>query len=409
MRFKNKVSAIAFRLAIVGMFVALTGFALGPQNLEAKAISATLNLQGSRLQTMTFPQLEVSFDTYRVGGDGSYEKNDTAGSDTSKVEESLRLDATLKPETYDISGNFSGKGLFDVHYANDRPGEENKAKFSYSGTLKGAATNGSTWSGTYSITYTSSTKTGSVGAPPETGTTLTGPFTLNIRDNNTRIPGADARQIAQRGYVADISGDDVEISRDGGKTFSKLRKGSFLGEGDIVSTGYGESAVIDFGHGTLNVPALTQVRLDEFTNKDNLERTQLYLLTGAVKATLDLPDSIRGDFSVTSPTNISSIRGSSMLVVYDEDTKTSEVYALEGKTYVKRNGETEKTLEEGSKVSADESGIGVAATFEISETEEVLKGASKKSGNYLWWGIGIFILAAIFGIYKKMKTGQGQI
>jgi len=52
---------------------------------------------------------------------------------------------------------------------------------------------------------------------------------------------------------------------------------------------------------------------------------------------------IRGDFSVSTPTAISSIRGSEMVVTYDNSTNTTTVYAISDVAYVKGNNDSSET------------------------------------------------------------------
>lgn len=155
--------------------------------------------------------------------------------------------------------------------------------------------------------------------------------------------------------VVSLEGD-VEYSDDGGKTFKPLTKDVEIKTGYIVSTGFESRAVIDFGYAQLTIPQISSVRMDSSVEKPNITLTQLYLLSGAVAARIPQSASIRGDFSVRTPTALSSVRGSHMVVSYDAETKTTTTVNLEGYVYVEANKEYEKNVPEGMMivVGADE-------------------------------------------------------
>ncbi len=148
--------------------------------------------------------------------------------------------------------------------------------------------------------------------------------------NNDQIAG---------GKVTEITGD-VEYSTDGGKTFQPVSVGMIIHQGDHITTGFESSASLDFGYGTLQIFQITQLRVDEYTNATNLPRTQLHLQVGRVAARIPHTAAIRGDFSVSTPTAYSSIRGSGMVVSYDNITNTTSVQVTEDQAYVKGASDT---------------------------------------------------------------------
>jgi peptide/nickel transport system substrate-binding protein len=138
------------------------------------------------------------------------------------------------------------------------------------------------------------------------------------------------------------------------KDFVPLTVGTVLKQGWYVATGFESEVVLDFGYAELTVPQLTQLRIDEFTSKENIKKTQMYLFVGAIAAKVKHTDAIRSDFSVTTPTANSSIRGSEMVVKYDENTRITTVYVTEDQAYVKGVsdeviivGENQKTVVNG--------------------------------------------------------------
>ena len=149
---------------------------------------------------------------------------------------------------------------------------------------------------------------------------------------------------------------EVEVSVDGGKTFSPWKEGMKLKKGDTVSTGFESSMNLAFSYGKLKVGQATQLRLDEFVDEQNIKRTQLYLNVGQVQAIIKKPANMRADFSVATPSAIASIRGSAMKVEYDKK-KGATITALEGTTYwkIKRN-KSEAELSEGEVLEVDING-----------------------------------------------------
>jgi hypothetical protein len=127
---------------------------------------------------------------------------------------------------------------------------------------------------------------------------------------------------------------EVEFSTDGGKTFAPLTASTVLKDGDEVSTGYESSVTLKFGHGTLSVFPLTQLRVDKYTDAANIVKTQTNLLIGLVRVIEPHTAAIRSDFSVVTPTCNSSIRGSGMVVSTSKSGVTS-VYTTSDLSYVK--------------------------------------------------------------------------
>jgi hypothetical protein len=127
---------------------------------------------------------------------------------------------------------------------------------------------------------------------------------------------------------------EVEFSTDGGKTFAPLTATTVLKDGDHVATGYASSVTLKFGHGTLTVFPLTQLRVDKYTDAGNIVKTQTGLTTGLVRVIEPHTAAIRSDFSVTTPTCAASIRGSGMVVSVSKSGVTT-IYTTSDVSYVK--------------------------------------------------------------------------
>ncbi|MBS3167872.1 hypothetical protein J4216_01990 [Candidatus Woesearchaeota archaeon] len=216
--------------------------------------------------------------------------------------------------------------------------------------------------------------------------------------------------------LSEVKGD-VEIKRANSQNSIPAKVGDIIKKGDFILTGFESEAAIDFGYSKLEIYQLTHFRIDEFTEKDKIAKTQLYLRVGTIKPILKYKASIRGDFSVTTPTSISSIRGSEMIVVYNNETNKTDIFVTEDKAYVKGlNDDVEIEIEEGKKTSVDQSGKSSKIesfssseipksltknsqkTYEDSKTQK--KGSSLK---YILIIIGIIIILILFFIFKNKK------
>ncbi len=203
--------------------------------------------------------------------------------------------------------------------------------------------------------------------------------------------------------VYKISGD-VEVSHDGGKNFVPARIGDILKKGDFISTGYDSRGSVDFGYGQLDVGKMTQFRIDEFSDKENIKKTQLFLQVGSVQAKVKHTNSGRSDFSVVTPTANSSIRGSGMVVSYDDKSKKTEVLVTEDKAYVKGlKDAAEVEVMEGKKVVVDESQkVSKSESFASSD----LPAGSLKGFSSTWLicgGAGVVVMVLIIVLVKKRK------
>jgi hypothetical protein len=141
--------------------------------------------------------------------------------------------------------------------------------------------------------------------------------------------------------VTKFSGD-VQFSTDGGKTFAPLTSSTVLHNGDFVATGLRSRVTLAFGPDTLTIEPITQFRIDEYTNANNIARTRTFLRVGSIEAKVRHTNAIRSDFSVTAPTCNVSIRGSGM-VVSTSKSGTTSIYTTSDVSYVKGLADT-KTL-----------------------------------------------------------------
>ncbi len=209
--------------------------------------------------------------------------------------------------------------------------------------------------------------------------------------------------------ISDIKGD-VEFSKNG-KNFREAKLGDIVKPGNFVATGFESSADLDFGYAKLEIYSLTQFRVDQSSSKENISKTQLDLRVGAVKPILKHNDTIRGDFSVSTPTSISSIRGSEMVVSYDNQTNTTTTYVLEDEAFVKGNlDSTEMTVLENKKTNID--ATGKASQPESFSSSELPQGSLDSDSNGSSWFIYVIVVIVIIAAYffykKKSKMFKNK-
>ncbi len=133
--------------------------------------------------------------------------------------------------------------------------------------------------------------------------------------------------------VGQIKGE-VEMSTDGGKTFTPASVGAVLKNGDFIATGLHSTVKLNFGYATLTVYSITQLRIDEFTDASHIAKTQLFLRVGSIEARVSHTNAVRSDFSVVTPTCNASIRGSGM-VVSESKAGVTTIYTTSDVSYVK--------------------------------------------------------------------------
>ncbi len=173
---------------------------------------------------------------------------------------------------------------------------------------------------------------------------------------------------------------EVDKRLAGEKDFSPLAVGDIVKVGDTVGTVWDADIWLYTGFGSIIVQPLTQLTLDRF-ELNALKRSGRALLSaGNVGVIIKQPASIRGDFSVATPSGANaSIRGSEMEVSYDEATKETTVLVFEDKAYVTASeGQTEIEVPEGTKVTVDADGS-VSQAVAMTAEEQASQASSKET------------------------------
>ncbi len=111
--------------------------------------------------------------------------------------------------------------------------------------------------------------------------------------------------------IAEITGR-VE-ARIAGGSWQRVRAGELLPLGATISTGFGSSAVLQAGSARIEVEQLTRMRIDELLSEGGVERSDLYLEVGRVRAEVQAVENVQPDFRLRSPVSTAAVRGTSFL------------------------------------------------------------------------------------------------
>lgn len=227
-------------------------------------------------------------------------------------------------------------------------------------------------------------------------------YTTKPQQTKTGTAMAVVAPLNGMAIVSEISNaEDIEVRRGASGEIIPARLGMVVKVGDTVSTLLDTRVLLDFGYATLEVLKFTQVTLDEYTNKDNISKTQLALRVGAVKSKIRHTNAIRSDFSVATPGANASIRGSEMQVSYDENTKETTVVTLEDKAYVKGTADAnEISIPENKQITVDANGKSGALTPATVVAEG---GASTSPKLWIFAGIAILLVAVGYGAIRLLR------
>jgi|GEM_PF-1381900 len=102
----------------------------------------------------------------------------------------------------------------------------------------------------------------------------------------------------------------VEL-REPGEAWRRASAGDRLPLGATISTGFGAAAVLEAGSAVLDIDPLTRMRIDELLQREGLERTELHLELGRVRAEVESVEGVQQEFQLTSPVSTAAVRGTS--------------------------------------------------------------------------------------------------
>ncbi|HCM27498.1 MAG TPA: hypothetical protein DIC34_13295 [Treponema sp.] len=112
---------------------------------------------------------------------------------------------------------------------------------------------------------------------------------------------------AQQAIFTEVSGK-VEYQTAGGGWKPALVNDK-IGKGALISTGFKSTAVVMVGPTSITLKPITRLTLEQMIQTEGGTQTELYLLSGRVKA--DVPPQVgkTTEFKVKSPTATASVRG----------------------------------------------------------------------------------------------------
>lgn len=100
----------------------------------------------------------------------------------------------------------------------------------------------------------------------------------------------------------------VEVQKDG--EWVAVKAGDTLEKGAVISTGFKSSANLRIYNSDVTIGALTRVTVSELATSDEQDKTDLFLDSGSVKASVNrVGEKRRVSFNVSSPVATASVRG----------------------------------------------------------------------------------------------------
>jgi len=107
--------------------------------------------------------------------------------------------------------------------------------------------------------------------------------------------------------IAEVAGK-VECKLPG-KDWKAAKAGDILPTGSLISTGFKSTAILKTESATLTVKPVTRLSLEELIKSEGTTKTQMFLMTGRVKAEVTPREGEKAEFKVKSPTATASVRG----------------------------------------------------------------------------------------------------
>lgn len=94
-----------------------------------------------------------------------------------------------------------------------------------------------------------------------------------------------------------------------GTDWKTAKAGDVLPAGSFISTGFKSTAILKTESAMLTVKPVTRLSLEELIKSEGTSKTQMFLMTGRVKAEVTPKDGEKAEFKVKSPTATASVRG----------------------------------------------------------------------------------------------------
>ena len=94
-----------------------------------------------------------------------------------------------------------------------------------------------------------------------------------------------------------------------GTDWQAAKAGDILPAGSLISTGFKSTAILKTESATLTVKPVTRLALEDLVKSEGTTKTQMFLMTGRVKAEVTPREGEKVAFKVKSPTATASVRG----------------------------------------------------------------------------------------------------
>lgn len=115
--------------------------------------------------------------------------------------------------------------------------------------------------------------------------------------------------VAMEATITAVTGKvEVQLS---GQAWQAAQAGMSVPIGATISTGFNSRADLEIGPATLQVRALSRMRIDELIEQEGLVRSDLHLQVGRVRADVRSAEGVQSEFRLSSPVATAAVRGTS--------------------------------------------------------------------------------------------------
>ncbi|MEL3905481.1 MAG: FecR family protein [Treponema sp.] len=159
--------------------------------------------------------------------------------------------------------------------------------------------------------------------------------------------------VAMTATITEIAGK-VEYKLSDKDEWQPAKAGTVLSVGSMISTGFKSTAIITMETATLTVKPVTRLSIEELIKAEGAAKSQMFLMTGRVRAEVTPKEGETTDFKVKSPTATASVRGTGF--EFDGQNLTVEHGAVQfesgiGAAYLVSSGEFSTLDESGRTLS----------------------------------------------------------
>ncbi|MBI4179814.1 FecR domain-containing protein [bacterium] len=137
-------------------------------------------------------------------------------------------------------------------------------------------------------------------------------------------PAAAADFKSMNGKLTKVEGT-VEVQKAGSGAWTDAKAGMEIGPGDQVAAGIDGKATLAFANSTTDVAPLAQFALGRAAESDKVYQTEIYLQVGKLVSKIDKASGKANRFTVTTPTSVAGIRGTTLSTEYTPGVGASNV------------------------------------------------------------------------------------